>query len=238
MKPKHLLVALGLIAAGDPVIADPQPAAINVLPPGQYHESEVPHPDGSSWLALIVENDQSRLEPVRLRITQVYDPIVDNDEKGPHTGKIVTTEPALNAMLLVQGAVLREGAVKSAAVAGSKTGLAEKTISFESSAYTLSVSSGCGQEKSPCQWILSQGGKTQMLHEIYVTNAEDNALDTDSPNTGIVWAGDLDGDQRLDLILDVSNHYNSVADLKVFLSSQAKQDQLVGEAGTFHAVGC
>jgi len=53
----------------------------------------------------------------------------------------------------------------------------------------------------------------------------------------LLWAGDLDGDGRLDLLLDVSDHYNVQA-FKLFLSSGAAADRLLGEGASFVSVGC
>ena len=52
-----------------------------------------------------------------------------------------------------------------------------------------------------------------------------------------MWAGDLDGDGKLDLLLNLSTHYN-LDSHRLFLSSMAKKGQLVGEAAVFDAVGC
>lgn len=54
---------------------------------------------------------------------------------------------------------------------------------------------------------------------------------------GIYWAGDLDGDGKLDLYLDLANHYN-VGQYRLFLSSPAEKGKLVKEVANFRFVGC
>ena len=50
----------------------------------------------------------------------------------------------------------------------------------------------------------------------------------------LVWAGDLEGDGKLDLLIKTGKLNNGVA---LFLSSLAKKDELLGEAGRFE-VAC
>jgi hypothetical protein len=47
------------------------------------------------------------------------------------------------------------------------------------------------------------------------------------------WAGDLDGDGKLDLIMNFSSRYGEDASATLFLSSSAKPDEIVGAAGAF-----
>jgi hypothetical protein len=104
--------------------------------------------------------------------------------------------------------------------------------------HRLHVDDGCGKSDAPCWRILSDGRINQILAEFSVTCTPEDPWDTGSVSTGVIWAGDLDDDGRLDLIVDVSNHYNIVSAIVVFLSSLAREGQLVGRASGFWAVGC
>jgi hypothetical protein len=53
----------------------------------------------------------------------------------------------------------------------------------------------------------------------------------------IHWGGDLDQDSKINLIVDVSNHYNQ-SRIAVFLSSKAKPGELVEYFGKCSQVGC
>jgi hypothetical protein len=70
---------------------------------------------------------------------------------------------------------------------------------------------------------LSKGNITQVL-------VEKNIIDTYNTqgNTTIIWAGDLDDDKKLDLLIRYINYQNEIA-LSLFLSSYAKNTQLVKE---------
>jgi len=72
--------------------------------------------------------------------------------------------------------------------------------------------------------VLSDGRRTQVLY-----TADGFA---DDPHFEVEWAGDLDNDGRLDLIVNLSNKY-SLHPHRLLLSSRAVRDQLVGEATVF-----
>lgn len=65
---------------------------------------------------------------------------------------------------------------------------------------------------------------------VYEYQFDDDIID-------IVWAGDLDGDQILDLIIDTSNHYN-VMEIALFLSSYSVGQKIVEKVAVHRKVGC
>jgi hypothetical protein len=70
------------------------------------------------------------------------------------------------------------------------------------------------------------------LHQLIVAQpAFDDALIT------ILWAGDLDGDQLPDLIIDTAAHYNAMSPT-LFLSSEAEDTQLLKAVAIHTRVGC
>lgn len=54
----------------------------------------------------------------------------------------------------------------------------------------------------------------------------------------IVWAGFLDGDDKLDLVIDASFHYNTTMNLELFLSSFAEPNEWLKKVAVFRSVGC
>ena len=55
--------------------------------------------------------------------------------------------------------------------------------------------------------------------------------------TSIIFSGDIDGDGLLDLVIDLSNHYN-VSNPALFLSKPATSDNAVKLVGQHLRVGC
>jgi hypothetical protein len=62
-----------------------------------------------------------------------------------------------------------------------------------------------------------------------VATENDNAVE-------LRWAGDLDGDGKVDLLFE-DRGYNW-SSLRLFLSTAAKPGQIVGEVGQFYQTGC
>ncbi len=242
MKTRTLLCLLAGLALSRGGFAEEAAPAIQMLSLGQYHGDEVPQASGSAWYALTGSHDKPggwALQAVTLQLDTVYDALLDDEEKGPYTGKVVNTVPAVGATVLIQHPALKAGPVPAAEIQGDARGIGEKQITLQQRRYTLRLNEGCSSVEGACQWLLSDGEHSQaVVQELYMIKTPEGVLDTDSGNTGLVWAGDLDGDGKLDLLLDVSNHYNAVINLRLFLSSHAKDGQLVEEVAAFHAVGC
>ncbi len=89
----------------------------------------------------------------------------------------------------------------------------------------------CGDQLLPnkAKLVLTFGASNQVLYSL--------AGCGDDAGWSLIWAGDLDGDGKLDLYVNVTQHYN-VSERKLFLSSQAQKGQLVKEIAEFVTTGC
>jgi hypothetical protein len=72
--------------------------------------------------------------------------------------------------------------------------------------------------------VLAEGTRTQIIYAV-------NGF-ADEPVFSVVWAGDLDGDGRCDLVTILSHKY-SIHPYRLHLSSAAPPGQLVGVAAVF-----
>ena len=72
--------------------------------------------------------------------------------------------------------------------------------------------------------VLSDGRQTQVLYSV------DGYAD--EPRFDVPWAGDVDRDGKLDLVVNLNGKYG-VHLYRLLLSSKARPGQLVGEAATF-----
>jgi hypothetical protein len=97
------------------------------------------------------------------------------------------------------------------------------TISLGSREYALKLESA-QESMSDAKVILTEGNRTQVLY-----SADGFA---DDPHFDVYWAGDLDGDGKLDLVVDFSRKY-SVLSYRLLLSTRARPGQLVGDAALF-----
>jgi hypothetical protein len=110
-------------------------------------------------------------------------------------------------------------------------------LRFAGSEYRLSVvmagkNPPLGMTFDDAKLVLSKGTLTQAVYGLGGEGRE-----TETADWKLLWAGDLDGDRRLDLYVQVSGHYNFI-EHRLFLSSHARPKQLVRELAEFITSGC
>jgi len=213
-----LLLLLLLSAAPKPML----------LTPGTFHGKEVEAADGAPFLALCEDGTELRL--VRVRVQQVEDSLLDR-EGGAPTGKEVSA-PCEPLVLLgdVQG--VREGLVERAQVTVTDTSSSSPgPVSGPDSARIELRGKTWRLERTPLgetgfRLTLHGGPEPVVLYEVQAT---------DDGSWEVLWAGDLNRDGGLDLVLRTSRHYN-VLHLRLFLSGEGKGG--VREAAVFESMGC
>jgi hypothetical protein len=91
-----------------------------------------------------------------------------------------------------------------------------------------------GQRQERCDLTLRSGSVAQLLFT-YGTYYEGDARVWASEHLpAILWAGDLNADGRLDVLLDTSDHYN-VRERQLYLSDNSV---LVSQAAVHTTTGC
>ncbi|MDH3869752.1 MAG: hypothetical protein OET08_10295, partial [Desulfuromonadales bacterium] len=116
-----------------------------------------------------------------------------------------------------------------------------KSFLLDESSYLLEFKCAAeliGQELADCPLQLSDGNKIQALqnYPIYHPSTSKATIASDA-SPRVLWAGDLDRDGRLDLLLDLTTHYN-VSAPTLLLSSMAGKSKLVRPAAIFRTTGC
>jgi hypothetical protein len=223
-------------------------AALTAAPalqlPGQFHGDETVARDGERWLALVADDAGARLRTTRVRVKPTHDAVLDADD-GPATGRIVESVagPGGAAIAYVRGPGLREGAVARAIATELPTtdGLPASRLHLGDREYTLTtrcVPAATIADGYRCTIELAQGDRRQVLAEMAGTREQDGSLllgDEASPS--LLFAGDLDGDGALDLLYDVTDHYNVTAPT-LFLSGAAGGGELVHAVAEQRTTGC
>ena len=207
---------------------------------GDFHGEEISSQSGEKWLGLQVTDENSMLLIYRLKIDSFNDLVVD--EEGQATGKRVGVDLPLEPLFLIKGVKnVSAGLVTTAfrdkgASAARLDESSPITLNLGETTYVLKVAGSEDTAKCPYQsfprnarLVLVNGESRQVLYTL-----QDCGND---PSWSLVWAGDLDRDGKLDLYLDVTQHYN-VSERKLFLSSQAGEGQLVKEVAEFVRSGC
>ena len=216
--------------------ASPVEPEIQLLQVGTFHGDEVSAESGEVWLGLYPTPDGYALIPSRITVETVYDPFVDN--AGEKTGKVVFVEDQTRPLFLIKGL--------EAPKRGSITTLsAEGTILSPVKSLNLKLEGGneyhlttYGEEDIGPNGFTSlenysiELSKGQFSQELLVYDSTNGAIPS------LLWAGDLDGDSQLDFVIDATPHYTVYSAPILFLSSMAKDNNLVQRVAIFIATGC
>jgi len=209
------VIPLLLFSADDPVILTADDIA-----DGFYDEVPAHLLDRSDWLALYVDDSGSRLVATPVEFAQVGDA-----EYAEF--KLVTDSP--DPVLLFAGVTgLTPGEVVTVTRWPSTLSADEPVALFEFGDRDYSVRLSAS-DVSPCDANIALvfGDRVQTLH-----TPADNPFACDEPHFDVEWAGDLDRDGALDLLVTFSSKYSHYP-RKLFLSSTAGPTDLVGEPVTY-----
>jgi hypothetical protein len=208
---------LALVLAGAPA------QRIGLFRAGPNAGDEFKRAGRDGWLALYRE----RLVPAKLEVTAWRHPI-DDDGKPDSVKSGVEVKLAGEATLpvmLIRGLEARASLTPLSPEAEA-TGLSEfgKPVPLGEAAALETFKVG------------ARGARLELrVGEVKQTLFE--AAETDTDGWSLRWAGDLDGDGKLDVLLTADTHY-AVETFRLFLSSKAKKGQLVGEAAKLTSKGC
>ena len=217
-------------------VASPVEPEIQLLQVGAFHGDEVSAESDEIWLGLYSTPDGYALIPSRITVETVYDPFVDN--AGEKTGKMVSVEGRTRPLFLIKGL----DAPKSESI---KTLSAEGAILNPGKSLDLRLAGKneyhvtiYGEEEIGPNGFTSlesyslELSKGQLSQELLAYSSTYGAIPT------LLWAGDLDGDNQLDLVINATPHYTVYAAPMLFLSSMAKEGYLVQRVAIFVATGC
>lgn len=182
-----------------------------------WSKSEAGDWAGSGWLGWV--RGGKRLVLVRLTVWDPPREFPQDDE--PVT--VVSSPGVTYAVRCVPA--LRAGPINSLPVANHELHAdGPLTLSLGSRRYHLRLQSA-HEDLADAQVVLTDGRSTQVLY-----SAADGF--TDEPHYIVEWAGDLDRDGRLDLVVNLSRKYSGHPH-RLLLSSAAAPGQLVGDAALF-----
>lgn len=228
-------------------------------PPGQFHDDEPVVRHGDDMLALHVDAGGARLARVRIDMRRVPDPIADDDE-GPDTGWQVGPEDDASLRGYLRGEGLVAGEVVQAVIDGDPDGgqppfHLPREVALVFAGQTHRIESHCerglaaadagdvgdvgAQRWLQCHIDLSgpDGTRTRLASMPGYEDSEGRQILGDDAASRLVFAGDLDRDGKLDLVFDLSDHYN-VRKPTLFLSTGTPDGALIRPVASHKAVGC
>lgn len=221
---------IALLAGGAP--AQRRLTPIRLLATGEFHGEEVTAKSGERWLGLFPNGGGTELRPATLKVEAVHDLVID--EEHEKTGKKVSVGQAQEPLLLLKGAgAWPRGRVATVSMERRRLGnAADLNFALGGKSYRLRVVS---DDPTPSE-LLKRNSRLLLTFE-----GTSQVLSTvQEPLEGgwsLLWAGDLDGDGRLDLYMDLSRQDN-VSRRTLFLSTRARKGRLVREVAEFVTSGC
>ncbi len=209
---------------------------------GEYHGDEVTAVTGDKWWGLFRTDAGHELRQVEVSVENVHDPIADDDE-SEQTGKKVSVKGAeIEPLFLVKGPAFKAKRPVPTCFEGEIP--LEPTRTGRYFEFTF------GSEQ-PTVRFTPQGEAIEdgwQDYEIEIWTSKDDVAGDWQPFVQresafpdaiptLHWAGDIDGDGKMDLLMDMTDHYN-VRDMTLFLSTEAGADQPPKPCAAFRTVGC
>jgi hypothetical protein len=188
----------------------------------------------TTWLGLFIKEGKSdqKTRESHLEVTRVR--FVPRKESGTTVYRLVTTPPG--AALLLSGVPRLSAGAAVTVSQDIDLGAEKREAEFRvgSRRYMIRLDS---KEPNYCDAviILTQGGRRQKLFDATApatTNDPALVVSCDEPHFTVHWAGDLDRDGRLDMLVTFSQKY-SYHPRQLFLSSGARSGELVAEVARY-----
>ncbi len=181
-----------------------------------WRKAEAGNWGGEGWLGWT--RNGNALQSVRLIVR-------DRPKDEGHDEPLVTVESVPPVAFAIRCVLaLRARAIQRASVTGTSL-LRDRLLKLALGRrrYELRLDSA-REDLTDAKVILSDGRVTQVLY-----SADGFA---DDPHFDVEWIGDLDGDGKLDLVVNLSRKYSAYP-YRLLLSTRATRGQLVGDAAVF-----
>jgi len=226
MKLTHILIAVTCFSS----FIGWQHSQVQLWTTGPLHASEVIGKTGEMWFGLF--GDSLTLELRESRVT-----VTDSHTVGGLYDRFVTVDQPGSPLFLLRGLtglsnrpVLTVLSIPTFIHPGESKG-----VKFDESMYYSFTAFGEAVDETVDVVInnyairLRQGRRSQVIASFDRIGSDKHPV--------ILWAGDLDGDGKLDLLMDTATHYNLI-ESTLFLSSAAMSGNLVGQVASFKRGGC
>lgn len=216
-------------------------SSLKVLTVGYFHNDEVwSDADKETWFGLFKNEAHFYIGETQLNLKKVHDDLVDED--GQKTGWKVQTKNKDTSMVLIEKVdYLTERSVEHIVLSkeilypGDTLKINHLTVD-----YKLFATGEKRASQDDSGWYDVWNYKLYIA--AIINGQEQKSLLVAQPNFDdrmiqLLFAGDIDGDGIVDLIIDTSRHYNSRSPT-VYLSKPASDGEIVKPVGEHTIVGC
>jgi hypothetical protein len=220
------------------VPSDEKEYLTKIITTGQFHEDEIwDQVENENWLGLFKNDNQFYLDKADVKSKRVNDAIADNEDDM--SGWQITTENKDTSILLVTKLDFLVKRKVNYLNLKKREIFPGDTIKFEflGVEYELFAIGSKSETDGFVQYenyklYLTADNKGKKVTQLLVAQSgfDDEMID-------ILFSGDIDGDNILDLIIDTSNHYNGKSPT-LYLSRPANSGQILTIVGQHKTVGC
>ncbi len=227
----------------EPVVRESDEKLIDILDDGIYRRDEVVAKNGESWLVLVKSVNKFHLRLSTAKVKKLKTVSWPGDVPDAKLSFKVAGKPVMAlkdirglkpgpVATLFQRRVWEESDENGSQNEELSTGYRREFI-LNDNKYVLRTSLGLTKDNvKVAVLVLELNGVNQVLVQKYHIESDDRDI-----IGSLLWAGDLDGDGKLDLYFDDFNEKGSIG-TELHLSSYASTDKLVGLAASFGTAGC
>lgn len=228
---RWVILLLGLLGLTGGARADPVPSGLRMIAPGLFYRDDLALASSGKWQALCPTPNGVELESTAVSIRVVPAPHADATDDAEHEGgRQVEVAGCRDALVLLRIPGLRDGSVLTVALGNLPVPKdTAASLRLVSSISSYSIQAVQRQSEGSVVLMVAHGEDRQAIATI-----RECCNDT---WPAIVWAGDLDRDDKLDLLMNVASHYAG-GDLALFLSSAARGGDLMAEVARFSWSSC
>ncbi|MFQ6008013.1 MAG: hypothetical protein ACE5K8_03590, partial [Candidatus Zixiibacteriota bacterium] len=209
-----------------------------ILVPGVFHRSTVRNIENLQWYGLFKTDSGCVLEPVQIKPKSCPVPLHARPDDTNWVS--ITVEQTLEPVFLVGSTNRFQSGPITTYFTGNRSIQAGQLISlggYYLTALGLITDAGWRHPGDlptfDYRVLLFKYPFSKDDRQMLIQHGSAAAEGTPS----LLWAGDIDRDGQIDLLLDISNHY-AASDYVLFLSSEADTDELVKPVAKLHIPGC
>jgi hypothetical protein len=206
-----------------------------------FHSDEIQENyDKKVWFGLFKNKNNYSLAETQVSFKRVNDPILDETDEEK-TGWEVSAQAKDSCLILIEKLpYFIDGNISSVKIPESIYPEESFKFSYKNVEYTLFATGKKKKEQPDSDWIVVSNYKLYL--KTVVDGKETTELlvakkNFDDQMIKIIFAGDLDDDNKLDLIIDTASHYN-VTSPTLYLSKPAEKGRAIKPVGVFATVGC
>jgi hypothetical protein len=214
---------------------------VEILLTGSFHEDEVSqNANEKNWFGLFKTSEGYKLSETELITKRANDPIVDENESDQTGWEVNTTINDTCIILIEKLPYLAERKITAIKIPETISPKEKFNFSFLGINYTLYATGEKKKEDENSDSFVVSNYKLYLTADI--NGRQQTELIVAQPNFDesiiqIIFAGDIDGDNKIDLIIDTSNHYN-VSRPTLYLSKPCENGKIIKPIGSFKSVGC